>query len=194
METIIGSIERVLSSVTALVCAAVAVVAYIVRDVVPLDWQWVTVVVMWLFGAVALAKTLENALRAGRRAWISRRASKRREQRRADEKAKTQEEERQKLEQREASRLAVLKRLEFLADDEILLIASALRSRSQTIQISLSSPTARALSSKGILANAGGLGEEDNWPWTFRDFIWEHLIERSNEFQQRAEKVNLRPR
>lgn len=74
--------------------------------------------------------------------------------------------------QRKAS---VIKRLDFLNDDEKCWIFWCLNLNVQTICTARSNPTANSLMSKGLLYM--GAGDVQICPFHLKDFVWDHLKE-----------------
>lgn len=211
MEAAIGTLERILSTVSTLVCGAIALAAWVVLDVVPSDHRWIAQVVMWLFGLVAVAKSIETGMRAFVRWRVRQAAEKRRRERdaaslaeailRAEErKAEVEREARAAMEQAEAlrreedeKRAAILRRLEYLSLAELTLFDEAIQKRQQTVVESVLSPLPKGLAQKHLLLPPAGTqvtAGYGNLPWLIPDFVWEELLKREKDIARRLREAS----
>jgi hypothetical protein len=178
MSDIFGPLEKALGAFSAWICAALAVAAYFVRPVIPADHRWIAEAALWVFALVAVAKVLEGGWTEGRRVLARRQAKKAKDEKAAREKVEA-----------EAVRAKIVGRLDHLSDDEIELVAGALKAGSQTIQGWLYWAEARGLEQKGLIISAPGEGNMDHWPWTFPDDVWAGLQGRKEAILARAKAL-----
>lgn len=85
-------------------------------------------------------------------------------------------------EQREVHRTQVIARLDNLSKEEIRYIADSLRNGSPSFYTYVHSPPVSLLQSKGLVWSPSGPHNEDRYPFSFYDFVWEKLLERKDEF------------
>lgn len=166
---------------------------------------------MWLFGLVAIAKSIESGIGAIVRWRVRRAAQKRRKEmseaehaeatRRAEEqRAEIERQARAEMEQAEAlrregeeKRAAVLRRLDFLSLDEVTLFDGALQKRQQTVVASLLSHLPNGLAQKGLLQPHPGpqvTSGSFNLPWLIPDFVWEELLKRDKDIARRLREAS----
>ena len=71
---------------------------------------------------------------------------------------------------------ANLKALETLSVKERMLFLACLESRQRTIWLEAGDSIALALTSKGLIGHAGGMGDPLRWPFTIPEYVWERLL------------------
>ena len=81
------------------------------------------------------------------------------------------------LQMRDAKRYRseVLGRIESLSPEEWLLLAFCVNRSQQTLTLEVTHRAANALKAKGLLAMAGGVGNQLAWPYTVPGFVWSHI-------------------
>lgn len=115
-------------------------------------------------GAVWLAHPLTERRRLS--TLTTRRAARKREQEAA----------------RAESRAAILAQLDHLSLREIQVIARALREGSPTFYTYVHSPPVTMLQAKRLAWTPGGPHNQDHYPFTIADFVWDELLRRRDEF------------
>ncbi|MBY5327248.1 hypothetical protein AB9F46_04395 [Rhizobium leguminosarum] len=76
----------------------------------------------------------------------------------------------------------ILRRLDFLSEEEIEYVADSLRKNAQSFQTYVHSPPVTAMIGKGLVYTPGGQHHQDYYPFSFHDFAWVAMLERKGEF------------
>lgn len=106
--------------------------------------------------------------------------------------------ERRKLRQGEAMEAfedhkeTVIKRFDHLSREEIHYIANCLRKNESSFLAWVNSSPVANLMAKGLVATPGGQHHQDHYPFYFRDFVWEALVERRDEFIEKDDEFERR--
>jgi hypothetical protein len=181
--------EKVLSQGSVPVYAALAGASYLAHSIVPHEWRWIAELSMIVFAALAIGKALDAINKIVRRYLARRDMESRRAAKSEEEKRRTEAEEARRQKETEEGRANVLRRLEYLGEDEKLFITRALRSKSQTLFCYIYSHPGRSLETKGLVISGAGTGNQDYWPWIFPDFVWEELLKRRDQFLQDVDQI-----
>lgn len=96
-----------------------------------------------------------------------------------------------KDEQREETRAAVLAQLDHLSRWEVQVISKALEGGSPTFYTYVFSPPVTMLQAKHLVWTPGGNHHQDHYPFCIADFVWDELQKRRDEFieKERAFKT-----
>ena len=131
-------------------------------------------VVFWTLTAVNLIDYLLAPVREKRRrkALSVRRAIRRKEEE----------------EQREEKRKQILARLDHLSNEEIRYVVECFRNESPTFYTYAYHGPVTMLLGKGLVWTPGGQHNEDHYPFSFYDFVWDILITRKDEFIAKHEE------
>ncbi len=78
-------------------------------------------------------------------------------------------------------RKQVLKRLQFLSEEEKRMLLSCITENAQTIRLEVIDGVGHSLCSKGMMIRASGGGSILEWPHTIPDWLWEYLKKHSDE-------------
>lgn len=89
--------------------------------------------------------------------------------------------EKEKEEQREKKRQEILAYLDHLSDEEIQYVADSLRKGTPTFYTYVHSPPVGMMMGKGLVWTPGGSHNQDYYPFSFHNFVWDALIERKEE-------------
>jgi hypothetical protein len=79
--------------------------------------------------------------------------------------------------------------LDTLSDEEVHIVAKALKEGSPSVKWWFHSGGAAQLVHKGLLDQLPGQYPSDHWPFVFRDFAWEAIQERRDRFLARAAEL-----
>jgi hypothetical protein len=82
-----------------------------------------------------------------------------------------------------------LAHLDTLSEEEVYIVAKALEEGSPSIKWWLHSGGAAHLVHKGLLDQLPGQYMKDHWPYTFRDFAWQAMLFRKEEFLKRSAEL-----
>lgn len=82
-----------------------------------------------------------------------------------------------------------LAHLDTLSEEEVYIVAKALEEGSPSIKWWLHSGGAAQLVHKGLLDQLPGQYMTDHWPYTFRDFAWQAIILRKEEYLKRSAEL-----
>lgn len=93
-------------------------------------------------------------------------------------------------EEKAAFRAKVLAWLNSLSRQELRQIAKCLRDGSPSFYTYVHSPAVSNLQAKGLVWTPGGPHHQDHYPFTIRDFVWEALQDRKDEFLERDNEAN----
>lgn len=94
----------------------------------------------------------------------------------------------QQKEQQVEYKKSVIKRLDHLTPKEIEHLADCLTENCQSFYAYVHSHSVGALIGKELVQSGGGTHNQDHYPFTITDFVWEELLERKDEFLQREEE------
>jgi hypothetical protein len=87
-----------------------------------------------------------------------------------------------------AERQRIIARLDHLSKEEIHYVADSLRKGSPSFYTYVYSPPVSMLQGKQLVWTPGGTHNQDHYPFSFSDFVWEKLVERKNEFLAKDEE------
>ncbi|MGO7451832.1 hypothetical protein ACCS81_07465 [Rhizobium ruizarguesonis] len=76
----------------------------------------------------------------------------------------------------------VLRRLDYLSEEEIHYVAASLSSNSQSFQTWVNSSGVASLIGKGLVYSTGTQHHRDHYPFSFYDFAWDAIVARRDEF------------
>ncbi len=94
----------------------------------------------------------------------------------------------EKREELAEQRQVVLARLDHLSAQEIHYVAKCLRDESPTFYTYVHSPPVTMLQGKQLVWTPGGTHHQDHYPFSFYDYVWETLLERQDEFQNKDDE------
>lgn len=82
-----------------------------------------------------------------------------------------------------------LAHLDTLSEEEIHIVSKALKEGSPSIKWWFHAGGAAQLVHKGLLDQLPGQYMTDHWPYTFRDFAWQAMLLRKDEYLKRAAEL-----
>ena len=91
----------------------------------------------------------------------------------------------EKKEQQAKYKNSVLKRLDHLTPEELEYLADCLNENCQSFYTYVHSHSVGALIGKELVLSGGGTHNQDHYPFTITDFVWDELLERKDEFLQK---------
>jgi hypothetical protein len=105
----------------------------------------------------------------------------------------------EKEDERTAQQEKVLKRLESLSKQEIDVVARCLRDGSPSFYTWVYASNVGLLQGKGLVWCPGSSHNNEHYPFSFHDFVWEELMRRKDEFlendaQHKAAELSSKPR
>lgn len=88
-------------------------------------------------------------------------------------------------EEAQARQRVILARLDHLSEEEIHYVAECLTKNTSSFYTWSYSSGASQLVAKGLAWSPGGTHHQDNYPFTFQDFVWSAIQERREEFLEK---------
>ncbi|MFH1342920.1 MAG: super-infection exclusion protein B [Pseudomonadota bacterium] len=87
------------------------------------------------------------------------------------------------------AKATALAHLDALSEEEIHIVAKALKDGSPSVKWWCHSGGAAQLVHKGLIDQLPGQYMRDNWPFIFHDFAWEAMLNRKEAFLERAAEL-----
>lgn len=84
--------------------------------------------------------------------------------------------------EQDAARLMILQRLNHLSREEIRYVTDSLEKNTPTFYTYVYAGPVGVLQAKGLIWSTGGTHNQDHYPFSFHDFVWQELLGRRDEF------------